>query len=135
MGWKNDNKFVEQLGLQHVLRDANTVAASSTQLTIQDRIAFIDQTEAGGTIYLPPVGEAVGLWFYICLATKHADANATVSPYAGGTGVADSTFYENEGTLGGGTSATETITAANGWLLVMSLGDRWIVLADDLDAT
>ena len=59
----------------------------------------------------------------------------TVAPFKGGQSTADSVFYENEGTLGGGSATSEVITAANGWVVVLSLGDRWLVVADDLDAT
>jgi hypothetical protein len=44
-------------------------------------------------------------------------------------GGADSVIWD-----GTGSSTDLVITAANGWIILKSLGDRWIVVGMDLDA-
>jgi hypothetical protein len=134
MGWTLNNKFIEQLGLEHVLRWAGAVGTATKQLTIQNRITFASGAVIASTVYLPPVHEAIGL-FFVVVASSVTTGTVTVAPFKGGQSTADSVFYENEGTLGGGSATSEVITAANGWVVDLSLGDRWLVVADDLDAT
>lgn len=134
MGWTLNQKPLETLGLEKVTRWVAATGAATKQLTNKDRIVFASGASIAGTVYLPPVNECVGLWFVI-VATSVATGTIAVYPFQGGQSTPDSTIYECESSsLGGGTATYETISAANGWVMLMSVGDRWIVVADDLDA-
>jgi hypothetical protein len=125
--------FIEQLGLQHVLREAwDDTGSDTTVMTKDDRIVFVDSTLGAGYVYLPPVAECIGLWYAVVCSTY--SGAFVIEPHHGGQATADSVFYENEGELAGGTSTAYTITATNGWALFLSLGDRWLIIANDPDA-
>lgn len=134
MGWNLNDRPIEQLGLEKVTRWVAAAGAASKQMTNKDRIVFASGATIAGTVYLPPVNEAVGLFFFI-VATSVATGNITVAPFVGGQATADSSLWECEDTpLGGGSATSEVITAANGWIALLSVGDRWVVVAADLDA-
>lgn len=112
----------------------DNTGTDTEQMTPDDRIARVDSALGNGTIFLPPISQVPLLQYYFIQATSGYSGSITVKPFQGGQGTADSIFRENEGTLGGSTATSEAISAAYGWLLVMSVGTHWVVVADDLDA-
>jgi hypothetical protein len=123
-------KDIEQHGLQHVSRTTFVAVTLITkQMTIRDKITIINSAAAAGTVYLPPVAEAIGQIFCV-LATTGNTQTVTVKPFEGGVGVADSTIW-----LDGTTPATSAaLTGANSWICVMSIGAGWVTLSYNLDA-
>jgi hypothetical protein len=130
------SSFVQDYGLDEIAYFAFDSSGTDTeQLKGYQHVARVSGASGAGTLYLPPLADCPLMGMYFVQATSVAGGNVTVAPFKGGQSTAEAVFYENEGTLGGGTATSEAITAANGWLLLMALGDRWIVVADDLDAS
>jgi hypothetical protein len=130
------SKIVEMISAEGIAYFAfDNTGTDTEQMTVDDRIARVDSALGNGTIFLPPISQVPLLQFYFIQATSTYSGSVTVKPFQGGQNTADSIFRENEGTLGGSTATSEGISAAYGWLLVMSVGTHWVVVADDLDAS
>lgn len=130
------DKFVQTYGLGQVKYVTPFVAGTIVyQMIPQDRIVRASGVTIAGTVRLPPVAQCPLLSMYFIQAVSVATGTVTVAPFEGGQAVDDAIIYECEDSaLQGGTSASEVITAANGWVLFVAAGDCWLVIASDLDA-
>jgi hypothetical protein len=126
--------FIQNYGLDEIVYYAFAAGLVVYQMKPNEHVVRASGAAIAGTVRLPRVSECPLLGLYYIQATSVATGTVTVAPFEGGQATDDAVIYENEGTLGGGTSGSEVITAANGWVLMMAAGDRWIVVADDLDA-
>jgi hypothetical protein len=130
------SKFVQTLGLNQVKYVTPFVAGTIVyQMIPQDRVVRASGATIAGTVRLPPVASCPLLSMYFIQAVSVATGTVTVAPYIGGQAVADAIIREcNDTGLGGGASASEVLSAAYGWVLLVAAGDCWLVIADDLDA-
>jgi hypothetical protein len=127
--------FVRDYGIDEIAYFAFDSSGTDTdQMTPDDRVARVSGALGAGTIYLPSVSECPLMGLYFVVALSVAGGNVTVAPFVGGQGTADSVIWECEGDLAGSYATSEAITAANGWILLMAMKDRWIAIASDLDA-
>jgi hypothetical protein len=126
--------FIQNYGLSDIVYKAFAAGDVTLQMKPNEHVIRASGAAIAGTVRLPRISECPLLGLYYIQATSVATGTVTVAPFEGAQATDDAVIYENEGTLAGGTSASEVISAANGWVLMMAAGDRWIVVADDLDA-
>jgi hypothetical protein len=129
------SKLVEMYGADGIAYFAfDSTGTDTEQMTVDDRIARVSAALGNGTIYLPPISSVPLLQPYV-VQNVGASNTVTVAPFQGGQSTADSTFRENEGNLGGSTSTSLALSAQYAWILVCSIGNAWLVIADDIDAS
>lgn len=122
-------------GLDPIKYVAFATGTTTYQMKPTDRIVRASGAAVAGTVYLPPLSETPILQLYFIQATSVATGNVTIAPFIGGQATPDAVLRESESlTLAGGTAASEVLTATNAWLIVCSVGNGWITVADDLDA-
>jgi hypothetical protein len=130
-----ESKTVEMISAPGIKYGAFIAGGTDTkQMTAADRIYRIDSALGAGTVFLPPIADVPLLDLYLVQATATYSGAIAVKPFQGGQSTPDSIFREGEDTLAGGTATSESITAAYGWILVLSNGISWIVVGNDLDA-
>jgi hypothetical protein len=130
-----NSTFVRDYGAKNIKYFAfDNTGTDTEQMVPTDRVVRVDGALGAGTVYLPPVAECPLMGLYFIVQTD-STGDCIVAPFKGAQGTADSVIWECEGDLAGGSATSETITEANGWILLMAMGSRWLAIASDLDAT
>ena len=130
-------KVIEEYGLDGILRETwDSTGTDTTQLKAYQHIAIIDSAAGAGTVFLPPIADCPPLSFYFVQSNANHSGNVVVQPFQGGQAIDDAIMRNNEpnGVTGGSTAATLTISAAQGWVLLLNAVTCWIIVGEDLDA-
>jgi hypothetical protein len=131
------SKFVEAFGLDCVVKDTwDGTGTDTTQLKADQHICLINSAAGAGTVFLPPIADCPPLSFYFVQSVTGHSGNVVVQPFQGGQATDDAIMRNNEpnGVTGGSVAATLTISAAQGWVLLMNATTCWIIVGEDLDA-
>jgi hypothetical protein len=133
---KGLNAIIEY-GLDGVLRETwDSTGTDTTQLKPHEHVCIINSAAGAGTVLLPPIAQCPPLSFYFVQSNGSHSGNVVVQPFQGGQATDDAIMRNNEpnGVTGGSTAATCTISAAQGWVLLLNCVTCWIIVGEDLDA-
>mgnify|MGYP000868651224 CR=1 FL=1 len=124
-----DYNFIANYGANKVHLEAfDNTDADTYQMGMEHSIVLIDSTLGAGTVYLPPVSEAVGKIFTVRVKTFGSGNNVTVAPFLPYTSQPDSAIYD-----GSGADTGLALASAGAHAVLYSDGLSWIVLGFDLD--